>query len=112
MSNTWPCYRKECVGGSSRGFAVCYVACPRRECNRPFNLAFDAFMNANDSQRTRIPASWEDTGDAENGPHLTGCAAHDLYLLDDVEYAVFEDGTAERCETFDTQGIECDNHVR
>jgi len=38
-------------------------------------------------------AWWEDTGGPDNGPDLVGCMAHDHYLLDGVEYAVFEDGT-------------------
>ncbi len=52
-------------------------------------------MEALGAEHQRIAALWEDTGDAENGPDLSGCQAHDYYLLDGIEYAVFEDGTTD-----------------
>lgn len=77
-----------------------------------FNPAFHAFMMTfKDATHERIEADWEDTGDAENGPELTGHPAFDLYVLDGIEYIVDEHGRADRqpaSPPFDTQGIECD----
>ncbi len=77
-----------------------------------FNPAFHAFIMMHaDATYARIEASWEDVGDAENGPKLEGNPAFDLYTLDDVEYVMDEQGRADRqpaSPPFDTQGIECD----
>ncbi len=73
-----------------------------------FNPALHAFMMSQGATHQRFAASWEDVGDAENGPEMTGCQAYDEYTLDDTCYAAFEDGTVDRSPAFDTQGIECD----
>jgi hypothetical protein len=66
---------------------------------RPFNPAFHfhavALLGA---QHDRVPAYWEDTGDAENGPELSGFQEHDRYTLDDISFAMFSDGTFDWCE--------------
>lgn len=63
-----------------------------------FNLAFHAFMIEQDARHQRFASSFEDIGDAENGPKLSGCQAYDWYLLDGIEYVVDEDGIVDRCE--------------
>lgn len=40
-----------------------------------------------------VDASWEDTGDAENGPRLSGGPAYDEYTLDDMTVYIAEDGS-------------------
>lgn len=61
-----------------------------------FNLAFHDFMRSIGAKHTFFEASWEDVGDAENGPELSGHGAYDAYVLDGIEYAVSEDGTVDR----------------
>ncbi len=78
-----------------------------------FNPAFHAFMMAfPNAKHERHDQCWEDTGDAENGPQLSGHPAFDLYTLDGFEYMVTDDVEAFmeqiQPEPFDTQGIECD----
>lgn len=63
---------------------------------KAFNPAFHAFMMMLGATHERLPKHWEDTGDAENGPELSGFASHDIYELDGVEYVVFEDGSTDR----------------
>ena len=63
---------------------------------RPFNMALHDFMETQGATHERIANSFEDIGDPENGPELTGCPGHDIYVLDDVEYVVFEDGSTDR----------------
>jgi hypothetical protein len=77
----------------------------------PFNLALHDYLLTLGATHEHVAEDWEDDGDAESGPHLTGHPAFDLYTLDDVEYVVTADGTVERqpaSPPFDTQGIECD----
>ncbi len=96
---------------------------PKRFCDvvvgkpYPFNPMFHAFMRSIDgATHQRVHACWEDTGDAENGPELTGHPDFDLYTLDGFEYMVTDDGAAFmeqiQPEPFDTQGIECDAYAR
>lgn len=63
----------------------------------PYNLVFHEFMLREGATHERMKEHWEDVGDAENGPDLDGYAGHDLYELDSVLYAVFEDGKVDRC---------------
>lgn len=77
----------------------------------PFNLALHDFMISNGATYTRLAESFEDVGDAENGPELAGHPALDVYVLDDIDYAIDEKGIVDRAPhvpDFDTQGIECD----
>lgn len=62
----------------------------------PFNLAFHDFMIFCGADYERRPEYWEDTGDAESGPSLDGYLVHDIYMLDDEEYVIFEDGSTDR----------------
>jgi hypothetical protein len=65
----------------------------------PFNPAFHEFMFLEGATHKRIEEHWEDAGDAENGPQLEGFMAHDLYTLDGIDYAVFENGKTDRAQS-------------
>ncbi len=71
----------------------------------PFNQAFHDHMMSLGAEYQRVPAFWEDTGTPESGPDLSGCQAHDLYQLGMMDYAVFEDGTADRAPCLDVEMI-------
>jgi hypothetical protein len=59
----------------------------------PFNPTAHDFLIGLGFEVTRVDASWEDSGDAENGPRLTGGPAFDEYTHPDglVVY-IAEDG--------------------
>ena len=62
----------------------------------PFTPAIEAQLVAEGYKVTHIPAHWEDDGDAENGPHLTGHEAYDEWVRENADgtadYAVMYDG--------------------
>lgn len=47
----------------------------------PFNPALHAFLTDAGFGYSHHEASWEDVGDAENGPELTGGPAFDEYFF-------------------------------
>lgn len=56
--------------------------------HRPFNLALHEHMMALGYSWTHQPATWEESGDAENGPCLDGCPAYDEYTgIDEYVYS-------------------------
>lgn len=63
----------------------------------PFNLALHDHMMTLGYEWTRIPDSWEDDGDGESGPHLTGGPACDQYAgPDEYVYCAFEGRVLDR----------------
>lgn len=60
-----------------------------------FNLAFHDFMLSLGAEHERIEEHWEDVGDAENGPELSGHPAFDVYRDADTVYVVDENGRAD-----------------
>ena len=65
----------------------------------PFNQALHDFLITNGYQRYHEPESFEDDGDCENGPHLTGDPAFDEYVDENTRVIVEEGGVvwSERC---------------
>lgn len=62
----------------------------------PFNPAAHDHLIAAGYKWEQYACSLEDDGDAENGPHLVGGPAHDMYLSDDEYVVVTETGEASR----------------
>lgn len=61
---------------------------PDEEAAEPFNIALHDHLISLGYRRERVEASWEDVGDAENGPKLEGGPAFDCYTgADEYVYA-------------------------
>jgi hypothetical protein len=81
----------------------------------PFNAAAHEALLAAGYKHERVEASWEDDGDAENGPHLSGGPAYDEYKDADSRVVVQEEGKAfyeirdlELEAAIEAWGAECD----
>ncbi len=61
-----------------------------------YNQALHVHLLAHSYTHDRIPASWEDCGDAENGPMVSGGPAYDLYIGADEMVFATEDGVLDR----------------
>ena len=62
----------------------------------PFNPALHAHLTSLGYVRSRHEASWEDVGDAENGPELDGGPAYDEYTGPDEYVFTSESGVLDR----------------
>ena len=58
----------------------------------PFNLALHEHLMVNGCTHERVDADWEDDGDGENGPHLTGHPDFDVYEDATDRYVMRDDG--------------------
>jgi len=58
----------------------------------PFNEVAHCHLMSLGYEHTRIEATWEDTGDAENGPHLDGGPTFDQYTAADHYVYIDENG--------------------
>jgi hypothetical protein len=61
--------------------------------SNPYNLALhEHLLSLGFKYEGRVEAHWEDDGDPENGPHLSGWPAHDQYTGPNDLFFVDENG--------------------
>ena len=63
---------------------------------KPFNIALHEHLTSLGYNHTRHASSWQDIGDADNGPCLDGGPAYDEYAGDDEYIFASEDGVLDR----------------
>ncbi len=61
-----------------------------------YNQALHIHLLAHGYEHERVEASWEDHGDAETGPMVSGGPAYDMYLGPDEVVFATEDGLLDR----------------
>ena len=104
-NNAWPVNEGRCCNICNDTVVIPARIVLMRTKPVPFNLALHDFLMGQGFSHDRLPAHWEEMGDAESGPMgLHGHEAFDEYRKDNLIVYYDEDGRSD-VEVFEDRGL-------